>query len=242
MNTGTLDRLLGRLIKAHRTEVADCSQVDLAARVNAIGVHGNWTAATVAAIETGRRNIKLDELSAVCGAFGVSVSDLLADAGDTASTQEGRAVTRLLDPRPDVDRADYGAFVQEQRTIRLRRLEDTMWKSLERRYPTEQERVTLRTLAACAKGSARDLDDPEWDVLWERDMRSQKEQRAKQRELAEAAGHRVPTPKASSTDLRRHTQSLLADIRQYLDEFDGDMIAATSDEAQEQIRDKGVQG
>lgn len=51
----------------------------LAANVQHLGDFEKWTAATVAAIETGRRNISLDELGTLCGALGVALVDLAGE-------------------------------------------------------------------------------------------------------------------------------------------------------------------
>lgn len=60
----------------------------LAANVQHLGDFEKWTAATVAAIETGRRNLSLDELGTLCGALGVALADLAGEQVNAPSPLE----------------------------------------------------------------------------------------------------------------------------------------------------------
>lgn len=124
-STGAVDAFLGACIKARRTEVGH-TQDQVAAAMQALG-SATWRPATVAACETGRRNLSLTEVSRICRALGTSLPNLVPLSmlfGDT-----GRALYEDLAPLIGLE-VTYVPTVEQrqryQRQQRLVRLEDAV--------------------------------------------------------------------------------------------------------------------
>lgn len=77
ISTGRIDAYLGARIKERRLEVGG-TQEQIAASMKFYGCE-TWVPATVASVETGRRNLSLTELANLCGILGVSLKDLAGD-------------------------------------------------------------------------------------------------------------------------------------------------------------------
>ncbi len=84
-STGRIDAYLGARVRELRGNLY--TQEQLALSVRSADPRLRWNAATVASIETGRRNITLDEVAALCRVFGVGLPDLL---GDLAATRQSK--------------------------------------------------------------------------------------------------------------------------------------------------------
>ena len=76
-STGRIDAYLGARIKERRQKVG-ATQEALAAAMKSRGCP-TWAPATVAAIETGRRNLSLTELGNLCVILGVNLKTLVGD-------------------------------------------------------------------------------------------------------------------------------------------------------------------
>src|SRR5437763_15303760 len=84
-------RLLGRNVREQRLKLG-LRQDDVARQAQALGLH--WTQATVAAIETGRRQVSLGEALLVASMLGRSLVDLLEAPGRVSVDVEGVTLTR----------------------------------------------------------------------------------------------------------------------------------------------------
>lgn len=74
-STGHIDAYLGRRLLERRVELG-ATQAQVAATMNAVFGHDKWHPATVAAVESGRRNLSLDELGHLCMTLGVTLQQL----------------------------------------------------------------------------------------------------------------------------------------------------------------------
>ena len=77
-STGRIDAHLGRRVMLRRQELG-VTQAHLAAAMRGLYEMDKWRPATVASIESGRRNISLDELGALCMILGVTLNELAGD-------------------------------------------------------------------------------------------------------------------------------------------------------------------
>lgn len=90
-STGRVDAYLGGRLRRLREE-RGYTQQQVAVSMAGEDPRWRWTPATVASIETGRRNISLDELAALCQIFGVGLTQLVGRPEDLT---EAGTVARL---------------------------------------------------------------------------------------------------------------------------------------------------
>lgn len=197
--TDPLCVVIGANIRRLREEL-EISQNGLAAAVSARGT-SLWTAATVSALEAGRRNVSLSELADLIDVLDLSLDKVLAppDGVDRGTKYRSKTLSRGRSNREGLERFDEspagaGEVELALRAARQRRLEDNIWRSLAGRHPTPSDRVILEKASSRLFGRS---------LLDERDLRA----------AINPSGARLRT-----AVLGHATRSIINDLKDYINE------------------------
>ena len=121
-STGRLDAVVGGNVRRLR-EARGWRQIDVASRMAGLG-HEQWRDATVAMLEGGNRNVRLDELADLCRILGVTVTDLLTTDDPDVTAMTAPIVSTVITPVVDLEQ--MAATAERQETER--RFMATFWR------------------------------------------------------------------------------------------------------------------
>lgn len=175
-----------------RREALGISQSRLAAAISGRG-SARWTAATVSAFETGRRNVGPTEISDVLDVLQMTWEQILtlkSDEEDGFSKHRVKVLTQRKWTGRRYDTSDISV-----REARERRLEENVWRALRGGHPTAEDRQQLEERAVWMFGRP---------LLDERDRRTTENHSGDGPPGHAAYGHA--------------TRSIIADLQTYLTE------------------------
>ncbi|MDP4014944.1 MAG: helix-turn-helix transcriptional regulator [Candidatus Nanopelagicales bacterium] len=158
-STGGVDALIGAKLRAMRGE-RGVTQSSIADTMRAFD--HNWAPATVAGVETGRRNLSLGELADLCRILNVTVQTFVSDSA-TADTDTRARAEALVYRRPT--EAPPERVAASDRARRLERLEHIVLESALGPDDPGGEEADRDLLAIISAHYGRDL-------LAERDQRA----------------------------------------------------------------------
>lgn len=127
-----------------RRKALGISQSQLAWAVSSRG-SARWTAATVSALETGRRNLAPSEMADLLDVLQLSFKELLQIPPHQADGYLRHRSQLLTQEEWQGDK--YADAEIDPRQEKERRLQENVWKALKGGHPTSQERIELETMA-----------------------------------------------------------------------------------------------